>query len=336
MKTIVFCDVNTQFPYSDKTLFTEALGGIVSSTIRVAEKLGEKYVVYVLQKHRTHISKGRLNTYYVPIDYQIDSHHVVSTAIALRQGETILYLSQRFPLAKKILWCHDHPYYSQHLLISNYHLLQHEKFTLVAVSRFHCQIMERILREYNLNTSNITFDYIYNPIDDDLVPDDTAVDINKLFFCSSPIKGENYLYHLFEYLIDINKNFQLYIANPSYKHKTKMSKYINSIHLLGDIPHSEVIKHMRESLCLFYPNYFYPETFGLVMAEANAVGTPVLTHELGAVREILGDTRQIIDVTQTKEYVRRIMEWRNGKRPSVNGNPLFRLNHVAQEWEKRL
>lgn len=335
MKTVVFFDASTPFPYSNTSLTNQCLGGIIASTIRIAEKMGETCLVFVLQKHRKTISKGNANTIYAPIDLDIDNRQV-SSVITLRNSGTIPYLSQKFTKAKYFLWCHDHPYYSHHLLISDFHLIQKEKFTLIAVSQSHLDTIKKILQEYNLNTKNITFDYIYNPIDNDLHPNNTKVDSNKLFFCSSPIKGEHYVYYLFEFLRAINPNFQLFIANPNYKRENSQPTKKNAIHLLGALPHSEVIKHMRESLCLFYPNYVYPETFGLAMAEANAVGTPVLTHNLGSTSEVLGDNRQIIDVTKKKECIDRIMEWHCGNRPIVTGNPLFRLDKIAKEWNNRL
>ncbi len=55
------------------------------------------------------------------------------------------------------------------------------------------------------------------------------------------------------------------------------------------------MQHIRESLCVFYPQTQRCETFGLVYAESNAVGTPVLAHDFGAAREVLSSPDQLIN-----------------------------------------
>lgn len=53
---------------------------------------------------------------------------------------------------------------------------------------------------------------------------------------------------------------------------------------------------MRSALCLFYPQTSFAESFGLVIAEANAVGTPALLHAgLGANEEFASSTEQCVD-----------------------------------------
>ena len=103
MKTVVFFDACTPFSYSNENLINQCLGGIVASTIRIAEKLGETCSVFVLQKHRKTISKGIANTFYAPININLDNKQV-SSAIALRNSGIIPYLSKRFSKAKCFLW----------------------------------------------------------------------------------------------------------------------------------------------------------------------------------------------------------------------------------------
>jgi len=81
-------------------------------------------------------------------------------------------------------------------------------------------------------------------------------------------------------------------------------------------------------------NRVFAETFGLVLAESNAVGTPVLTHPLGAAPEVLGTAEQLIDTTDVEAVIQRIMAWRDGQRPVVKANPAFYLSNVANEWLK--
>ncbi|MBV8851817.1 MAG: hypothetical protein JOY91_00380, partial [Sinobacteraceae bacterium] len=114
-----------------------------------------------------------------------------------------------------------------------------------------------------------------------------------------------------------------------------------------------------------FPNFVLPETFGLVFAESQAVGTPVLTHDCGAAAEIIGDSRQVLPISFAHkayeamvsslsprwrtgparladrlglfdDYVERIRRWRQGERPVVTPNPHFRLKAVADQWRALL
>jgi glycosyltransferase involved in cell wall biosynthesis len=125
---------------------------------------------------------------------------------------------------------------------------------------------------------------------------------------------------------------RLYVANPGYRPDLK--REVRGVVNLGALPHGEVIRHVRQSLCVFYPNTVFPETFGLVFAEANAVGTPVLTHDLGAAREVLGSAIQIADASDYRAFTRRVLAWREGKRPRVKTSEAFRLRSVAAQWTK--
>jgi glycosyltransferase involved in cell wall biosynthesis len=121
---------------------------------------------------------------------------------------------------------------------------------------------------------------------------------------------------------------------------------------------------MRSALCVFYPNFVLPETFGLVFAEANAVGTPVLTHDCGAAAEVLAAHEQLLPVSPVSRryermtrllpralrpmlaaraerrglfepYVERVRAWRS-HRPRVSADARFRLAAVAARWRALL
>lgn len=78
-------------------------------------------------------------------------------------------------------------------------------------------------------------------------------------------------------------------------------------------------------------NSHYPETFGLVYTEANAVGTPFHSHGLAANFETMDHPDERIAITDTDGVVERILDWRAGGRIAVGGNPSFRLPAVAGE-----
>ena len=129
------------------------------------------------------------------------------------------------------------------------------------------------------------------------------------------------------------------------------------------MPYTRIIPAVRTALCTFAPNFIFPETFGLVYAESKAVGTPVLTHDIGAATEVLDDPALILPVTRAQRlyerlavmrrrpdllmrladragvfdaYAERISAWRAGARPPVGPDPRFRLTTVAEQWRSML
>ena len=121
---------------------------------------------------------------------------------------------------------------------------------------------------------------------------------------------------------------------------------------------------VRSALCVFYPNFVLPETFGLVFAEASAVGTPVLTHDCGAASEVLADPRQLLPIAPAarryervarllpdalrpmlaaraarrgifEPYVARVRAWLTD-RPRTAPDPRFRLAAVTERWRTLL
>jgi glycosyltransferase involved in cell wall biosynthesis len=91
---------------------------------------------------------------------------------------------------------------------------------------------------------------------------------------------------------------------------------------------------------VFYPQARFEETVGLVFAEANAVGTPVLAHPHAAAREGLGeapaDGRQLVDARDPEAAARRLTAWWRDGRPDVSGATRFQTSRVAADWERLL
>jgi glycosyltransferase involved in cell wall biosynthesis len=127
----------------------------------------------------------------------------------------------------------------------------------------------------------------------------------------------------------------LAIADPGYL-SWDTGPVPDGVIFLGSLSHPALIRQMRRSLCLFNSQTSFAETFGLVLAEANAVGTPVLVHRgLGANDEIVSDSDQKIDGRDPGQILSRIESWRHTF-PRVSTNPNFRLTSVVQNWTKTL
>lgn len=314
--SILFYDGVTPHPYTYDDLATKPMGGTEATVARVMHELGKEFTVAAIQRNG---------------NQEIDFHP--KAVITLRDAGHYVANRARWPRAKHYLWIHDHVdgLYREHLYK---HLLPIKNAEVIAVSDYHKHnFQQRLMDIVVANKINVT--RIYNPLAEYCVKDGTPTDKNKLVFFSSPHKGGQYMYELFLMINRIDPDMRLVIGNPGYLPLSGIEDDKN-ITVLGSLPHKEMIDHVRSALCLFYPNKVFPETFGLVMAEANAVGVPVLAHPLAAANEILSHPKERIDVRDYKAVVDRVLAWKNGDRPTVKANPAFKLETVIKEWKKLL
>lgn len=325
---ILFYDGVCPKEYSHDTLINGVLGGTEATVLRIGESLeGLGYDVVYKQRHRTSTT-GRFEA----LDSSLSTPPKV--VITLRDAGHYISNKKRWPKARHFLWLHDYVSgeYQQHLQ----HHLKDGSAEVIAVSEFHKSNITDALYTLCLK-GKIKVKRIYNPIH---FPDfDSAsylfpqIDERKLVFFSSPHKGLDYTLKMFSYLINIDPTYKLYIANPGYI-KGEIESHPNVINL-GSLTHIEVIKHVESALCVFYPNITFPETFGLVYAEANSVGTPVLAHPIGAAREVLDPNKgQLIDCRLYKDVVDTVIKWGKGSRPDVGVNSKFEIHSIVEDWLK--
>ena len=344
--SILFFDPECPEPYAARTLCERGLGGSEATTIRIAETLD----ALVVQHNRTE-ADGR----YLPPGGYAGIKHVV----VLRDARPIAQLRKTFRHARFYLWVHDlieAGLKSSRPLVENAHLLCEMEITIVCVSHYQRAnveaSLERIPHRERIRTLTI-----YNPVDDQLVPDDSPVDPAKLIFFSSPSKGLDFTLDAFQALRRRMPDLRLQVGNPGYDHMRRVP--IDGVEWLGSLPHSRILAAVRTSLCTFSANCVYPETFGLVFAESKAVGTPVLTHDIGAAAEVLADPAQVLPVTSAHRlyrrlaqlhrrhdvlirladqlglfdaYAERISAWREGQRPRTYPDQRFSLTAVAEQW----
>jgi len=123
---------------------------------------------------------------------------------------------------------------------------------------------------------------------------------------------------------------ELRVANPGYYKTPTVTQ--SGVTVLGELPHDELLLEMRTSLAVFAANHVFPETLGLVYAEANAVGTPCIAHGMGALPELL-DARQLVDTRSPEKVLERLGMFLNA-RPVVEAKPEFRADAVGAGWLK--
>ena len=352
MGSILFFDPTCVRPYDSATLRRQAMGGTEASVVRIADALD----ALVAQHNRTERS-GR----YLPPGRDPG----VGCVVVLRDSRALATVRNLYPNARVFLWLHDRMRPGSRRarwLASTAGLLNELAVRMVCVSDTQRREVEATLRWMRAD-ERLGARTIYNPIDDALVPDGSPVDARKLVFLSSPNKGLSFTLDAFRALRRRMPDLRLVVGNPGYK-QGALGR-VAGVEFLGPQPQSRMHAEVRSALCTFFPNFVIPETFGLVFAESNALGTPVLTHDCGAAREVIGDQRQILPVTAALRayetllgplpprwraaparmadaiglfdvYLERIRAWRAGERPVTGPDRRFCLTAVTARWREEL
>jgi glycosyltransferase involved in cell wall biosynthesis len=352
MSSVLFFDPSCQRPYDTRTLYQQATGGTEASVTRIADALG----AFVMQHNRTEAYRS-----YLPPGRISGIQHVIVN----RDSRALPLVRELYPEAKTYLWVHDqlNPGSKRgRRLASTARHLRELAVTIICVSDTQRRGVEATLRRIGVDDC-VRALTIYNPVDDALAPDGSAVDERKLVFFSSPNKGLAFSLDAFRALHRRMPDLRLQVGNPGYK--IRKSAVIEGVEYLGPQPQERIHKEVRSALCTFFPNFVLPETFGLVFAESKAVGTPVLTHDCGAAAEIVDDPQQVLPVTFAQRayettlsnfsprwragparladtlglfdvYVERIRAWRSGQRPVAAPDARFHLRVVANRWREML
>ena len=338
---ILIVDPNCPKPYDNNSLLTGGLGGTESTIIRIANKLAELNTVVVSQHNRIEDYSPKERLYFTGTWNENKFIKSPDIIVFIQKTQFVRQLKNKYPKARKLLWLHnyikDEIYFNlPDIILYNVEILcvshTHKTHTFQTIQN---NLLKEIFFKY---LYRLKIHYIYNPVDIDSSLYTSPIDVNKLVFFSSPHKGIDNVIRLFliskkhEYL----NNLKLYIANPGYKPNLDTRELATQdIVNLGSIPHDACLSQIRNALCVFYPQHSRPETFGLVYAEANAVGTPVLAHDFGSAREILQNQDQILDCFDDTKVIETLKAWRvGGKRPYVKANPEYSLDNVIGQWEK--
>ena len=333
---IVFLDPKCPTPYDSATLALRGLGGSEATVIRIARALAAEHDVSVVQHNRVEPRQEGARLAFLPLGE-------LARVAAAAQHVFFVHKAQHIDAVARVskarLWLWLHNYLADEVPLF---WLDHLRFRLgiVCVSRTHAEHTRRQLRRLPqywasgglLGRGGVLWHH--NPLDDALAPDPAVVrDPHKLVFFSSPHKGIEQVLRLFGLARQRDPWLKLFVANPGYVVKVDPT-LLNApgIVKLGSLPQAEVLRHVREALCVFYPQSRRAETFGLVYAESNAVGTPVLAHRFGAAEEILSSANPPLDARDDEAVLATLARWIAHGGPAVRARPEFALGHVAERW----
>lgn len=327
----MFYDGVAPEPYTLETLKVKSLGGTEASCIRIVSRLAtDGYNMVLAQRNRINYHTevlGAGSITYCPLEAEFTDKNFAAV-VSLRDAGHYLKNKEKYPNAKHFLWMHDvvGGDYQDHM---NYHL-NGKNADLICVSDWH---KRNILISVN---AKLNVKRIFGPLADYCVKTpNTEYDPNQLIFFSSPHKGLKGTLEIFVKLRKKDPSFYLKLSNPGYFADAQgLPEGVTS---LGSVPHHSILMdHVRKSLCLFYPNTVFEETFGLVMAEANSVGTPVIAHPIGAAPEVTQHPKELLDCNDHDRVIERVLAWKAGERPIVGPKKEFTMNEVIKEWKKIL
>lgn len=322
---ILFIDPVCPKPYIISDVYGGRMGGTEATVCRVVRELSKRFTdptPAIAQRHRE-----------VPyLDEQLVTYHPLSLegapepniVVTLRDGVEYRKAKDKYPKARHYLWLHDtiSGAYQQHLEET----LGVGVHDVVFVSSYaQQQALESIP---GIMRRNVRPHIIYNMVENDYARS-LGYEPKRLVFLSSPHKGLNQVLEYFKELRQIDPEFSLEVANPGYFPDPR--DLPEGVIPLRCATHQDLMTHLRGALCLFYPQDQFAETFGIVYAEANANGIPVLGLDVGAIREIVDGQSQVVS---RDKVIETVLKWSKGERPTVGLKSHFRSDTVTKEWVK--
>lgn len=330
---VLFVDAACPRPYSRRTLDEAALGGTEATVVRIATGLAARGRRVTVAQRGRRAPLLEADVEWIPYEHCAEGPIApgVGQVVVVRCAKLLRRLGRRHPGAGLYLWMHCFP---GARLRGFGRLAVDAGAVVVAVSEHHRRALRDFLETHDpFIADRVRVVTLHNPIAEGLRPDDTPVDRDALVFLSSPHKGLAEVGRIFALARQRIPSLRLRVCNPGYLDwKVPLPEGVVT---LGKLPHAEAMRQTREAFCLFYPQTRFAETFGLVFAEANAVGTPVLTHPLGAAEEVLAqDPSQLVDASRPEQVIERLLLWRRAGRPRVTADPRFALQSVLTLWER--
>lgn len=306
-------------PYTSDTLNRETSGGTEATVIRLLRAMPE---AVVMQHNRTEIEEPHAQ--YRPLDWSALPES--GPIVVLRRWDYAFHVRALGWNGPVYLWLHDLTGVGLGLSMP---ALATAKIGVIAVSQWHL--------DHVLGQSKSMFGpydpmpeamVIPNPLEPSLRPGPATRDPDRLIYISSPHKGLADVVEHFQALRKRHPKLELSIAKSG---SVKVDG-VAGIKVLGDLIHGQAMNEISQSFCMFYPNMGYPETFGIVYAEANALGTPVIAHDFGSAREVLADERQLVNGYDSAQVIARYESWRDGDWPEVKARPEFAIDKIVPIW----
>ncbi len=341
-RRLLFVDSQSEVAYDETSPGNpaHAIGGSEATLVRVAIGLAADFTIDVVQHARaTPHAGGGVN--WQPWD-QLDRLAAQADAIVIQRHDALApRLRRRNARARIVLWLHDWVDLDSAPRGTSRAELRALVYRMVGVTRVcvspaHAANIAEALQRDRLFPALFRPDIrvIYNPVVVLRPAPAPPVDRDRLLFASAPWKGIEQVLAAFAAVRAAIPSMQLFIASPAYDVADNAAAP-EGVTFLGPLPQDRIHAELAGALCLFGPQAKVPETFGLVFAEAHALGTPALAHDFGAAVDLLSPEERL-DARDLPAVVARIKAWRDGARPQVAANPAFALDTILTQWRALL
>jgi glycosyltransferase involved in cell wall biosynthesis len=319
---ILFVDGVAPQGYTCNSMRERALGGSEATLLRVARGLAkEGHSVSVLQTSDP--ERGAVvvdGIQHIGVEARIEAPDAI---IHMRTAMLVEGFREEYPAARHIVWLHDNLGVEQCLMEP----FQGEE--VVCVSDWHA---DTFLKAEGGTVKKVH--RIYNPVEIDGHRLDKIE--GRLGFFSSPHKGFTQVKAAVFEARKTRPDLHLAYANPGYLPDYNGGKTTWCVDL-GQLSHARLLEEMSKCEILFYPQTVFGETFGLVLAEASAMGVPVLCHDFGAAREVLehSGNHEVVDCTNF-DNVHAALNRILSRKSTAIVDPRFSLSSVIECWNKLL
>lgn len=320
---IVFLDISANKYYDRQILEKQSLGGTEATVVRVAEGLASYGLkVAVIQ------SKPE---YFEPVMGQfcffLHSNDIPDITCTNFIQLRAIGNENLFPKARQFLWLHD---LAEHRIADWESTLKAYNTTVIGVSRWHRKNIQQHLKYDKIR-------YVYNPVSEGLYTANRGkVNKDHIGWLASPHKGLGKALELFKPIYKHNPKMKLIVFNPGYMQIDEFAlSQMPGVVVAGEMNCNTVWNNVKNMLCVFYPTQ-WDETFGLIAAESNALGTPIATYRKAALKEIVSSETQMVADNDEAGIIDKVISWSEGARPVVTGREEFRFDTVIADWVQLL
>ena len=324
---IAFIDSEYPQAYDGMSVQQRACGGAEASLARAAHALAQAgcaVVVFQRGRERVAVVSG---VWYLPLSHW--AHHASPLDVVVHQRQTthLLDAVARFPQARQIYWSHN---FFENVVAREAAALAASGAWVVGVSDYHVARLRAVFRREGHWALARRTQRVYNLVDEAFQAQGLLPDPHLISFTSAPNRGLDEALRVVAQLRQRDARFRLQLFTPSYVRPPRLDSAV--VVANAQLAPAALTKAVAPSLAVLQPNLNMPETFGLVYAEANALGVPVLTHHHGAAFEVLRKPSQVINAHHTEAMVDRLWAWSQGQRPQVQAQADFQAPAVVAAW----